>query len=71
MFADAGTLFSYKGSTSNVTVVGDDSSVRSSLGAGILWASPIGPIRLDFAFPVTKSDYDQTQVFKFSAGSAF
>jgi outer membrane protein insertion porin family len=71
VFADAGTLFSYKGSTSNVTVVGDDSSVRSSLGAGILWASPIGPIRLDFAFPVTKSDYDQTQVFKFSAGSAF
>jgi outer membrane protein insertion porin family len=71
IFADAGTLFGYSGSTSNVSVVGDDRSIRSSLGAGVLWSSPIGPIRLDFAFPVTKNDYDQTQVFRFSAGSVF
>jgi outer membrane protein insertion porin family len=71
VFADAGTLFGYSGSTSNVSVVGDDKSIRTSVGAGVLWSSPIGPIRLDFAFPVTKNDYDQTQVFRFSAGSSF
>ena len=71
VFADAGTLFGYSGSTNNVNVVGDDHSIRSSVGAGVLWSSPIGPIRLDFAFPVTKNDYDQTQVFRFSAGSVF
>jgi outer membrane protein insertion porin family len=71
VFADAGTLSGYNGSTSNVSVVGDGGVFRSSVGAGVLWASPIGPIRLDFAFPVTKNDYDQTQVFKFSAGSTF
>ena len=71
VFADAGTLFGYSGSTNNVNVVGDDRSIRSSVGAGVLWSSPIGPIRLDFAFPVTKNDYDQTQVFRFSAGSVF
>ena len=71
VFADAGTLFGYSGSTNNVNVVGDDHSIRSSVGAGVLWSSPIGPIRLDFAFPVTKNEYDQTQVFRFSAGSVF
>jgi outer membrane protein insertion porin family len=71
VFADAGTLFGYSGSTNNVSVVGDDRSIRSSIGAGVLWSSPVGPIRLDFAFPVTKNDYDQTQVFRFSAGSVF
>ncbi|NBQ39071.1 MAG: outer membrane protein assembly factor BamA, partial [Alphaproteobacteria bacterium] len=71
VFADAGTLFGYSGSTSGVSVVGDDKSIRGSIGAGVLWASPIGPIRLDLAYPVTKNDYDQTQVFRFSAGSTF
>jgi outer membrane protein insertion porin family len=71
IFADAGTLFGYSGPTSSVSVVGDDKSIRSSVGAGVLWASPIGPIRLDLAYPVTKNDYDQTQVFRFSAGSTF
>lgn len=71
VFADAGTLFGYTGTTNNVSLVGDDKSIRSSVGAGVLWSSPIGPIRLDFAFPITKNDYDQTQVFRFSAGSVF
>ncbi len=71
VFADAGTLFGYTGKTTGLTVVGDDRSIRSSVGAGVLWSSPIGPIRLDFAFPITKNDYDQTQVFRFSAGSVF
>ena len=61
----------FPSSTSSVSVVGDDKSIRSSVGAGVLWASPIGPIRLDLAYPVTKNDYDQTQVFRFSAGSTF
>jgi len=71
VFADAGTLFGYTGSTSNVNVVGDDRSIRSSVGTGLLWSSPIGPIRIDFAVPVTKNDYDVVQNFRFSAGSTF
>ncbi len=71
VFADAGTLFGYSGTTNGVDVVGDDGAIRSSVGAGVLWSSPIGPIRLDFAMPVTKGEFDQTQVFRFSAGSVF
>ena len=38
--------------------------VRSSVGAGLIWSSPFGPLRFDFAFPVTKASYDR------SSGSA-
>jgi outer membrane protein insertion porin family len=51
--------------------VDDYRGLRASLGASILWASPLGPIRLDFAFPVLKGKYDQTQIFNFTGGTSF
>jgi outer membrane protein insertion porin family len=51
--------------------VWDDHSVRASVGASLIWASPLGPIRIDYAFPVVKGKYDQTQYINFSGGSTF
>ncbi|MBV1703857.1 MAG: outer membrane protein assembly factor BamA [Hyphomicrobiales bacterium] len=51
--------------------VGDDHRIRSSVGASILWASPLGPIRFDYAFVLTKGANDVTQNFRFSGGSSF
>jgi outer membrane protein insertion porin family len=57
--------------------------IRSSVGASILWNSPLGPIRFDYAFALTKEDGvidpnsgvkiggDRTQAFRFSGGSRF
>jgi outer membrane protein insertion porin family len=87
-FADAGNLWSYQGPTSwNVTGetlnVGLDGigKIRSSVGVGLLWDSPLGPLRFDLAYPITKycataSDNvtricDHTQVFRFSGGTKF
>ena len=52
-------------------IVDDEGVIRSSIGASILWASPLGQIRFDFAVPVTKGKYDQTQFFNFSGGTPF
>jgi len=87
VFADAGSLWSYKGPTFwNVTgetlQVGLDSPsmVRSSVGVGLLWDSPLGPLRFDLAYPITKycatpvgggEVCDRTQVFRFSGGTRF
>ena len=71
VYADAGSVFGYSSSTSILNIVGNDQSVRTSIGTGLLWSSPIGPIRLDFAVPVTKNDNDQVQNFRFTAGSVF
>ena len=51
--------------------VWDDHMIRTALGVSLLWASPLGPIRFDFAFPVTKGKYDQTQIFNFTGGATF
>ncbi len=87
-FADAGNVWNYQGPTSwSVTgetlQVGLDgvAKIRSSVGVGLLWDSPLGPLRFDLAYPITKycatgSDNvtqvcDRTQVFRFSGGTKF
>jgi outer membrane protein insertion porin family len=83
MFADAGSVWGYRGPTSfsngtSVTTVdpftGKDTNamtVRSSIGAGIIWESPFGPIRVDYAFPLTKDPNDRVQELRFSGGTKF
>jgi outer membrane protein insertion porin family len=51
--------------------VAESELIRSSVGASLLWASPLGPLRFDFAYAITKEDYDRTQFFRFSGGSKF
>jgi outer membrane protein insertion porin family len=72
-FTDAGSVWGYKGTGSTPALsqslqVADSSAIRSSFGAGLIWDSPFGPIRADYAIPVTKTSYDITQRFSFSAG---
>ncbi|WOJ90726.1 outer membrane protein assembly factor BamA [Methylocapsa polymorpha] len=54
-----------------ITVGANSSLIRTSAGASIIWASPLGPIRFDFAKAITKSPYDQTQFFRFTGGTTF
>ncbi len=49
----------------------DDASVRMSAGASIIWDSPFGPLRFDFAYPFLKRSYDRTQFFAFGGGAQF
>ncbi len=52
-------------------VVSDDFDMRVSAGFGFQWASPFGPIRADFAWPLVKNDADEEQVFRLSGGTRF
>jgi outer membrane protein insertion porin family len=54
-----------------IKVGGDSGTVRTSAGGSIIWASPLGPIRFDFAKAITKSSADQTQFFRFTGGTTF
>ncbi len=54
-----------------ISVGGDSTKIRSSAGVSLIWASPLGPIRFDFAKAITKNQYDQTQFFRFSGGATF
>lgn len=53
-------------------LVYDDSKVvRSSVGVGLIWQSPFGPLRFDYAVPLSKGKYDRTQEFRFGGGTTF
>jgi outer membrane protein insertion porin family len=53
-------------------VVYDDGNVvRTSVGVGLIWASPFGPLRFDYAVPLTKGQFDRVQQFKFGGGTSF
>ena len=70
LFADAGTLYGNDVANS-AGAVGTDISWRASVGAGIQWASPFGTIRVDYAMPVVKEDFDEEQQFRFSMANQF
>jgi outer membrane protein insertion porin family len=56
----------------NCGMVFDDTNViRTSVGVGLIWASPFGPLRFDYAIPLTKGKYDVVQEFKFGGGTSF
>ena len=61
----------YLGTQPSCLTLDDEKTIRTSLGASVLWASPLGPIRIDFAYPVIKGKYDQTQLINFSGGATF
>ncbi len=87
VFADAGSLFGAGGKAQEVNnqcalapaarnrlngvCLEDSSTIRTSVGASVLWASPLGPLRLDYAHALTKDDFDKTQVIRFGASTKF
>lgn len=71
VFADAATLYGSDINVDGVTVAGDDMNWRASVGVGIAWASPFGPLRVDYAIPVVKQDGDEVQEFSFGMSSRF
>jgi outer membrane protein insertion porin family len=95
VFADAGSLWNYKGPTTWAAtgeingivprtaapgtsfacacgmIFQDTAAIRASVGASIIWDSPFGPLRFDFAVPLLKESYDRTQWFRFGGGTTF
>lgn len=67
-FSDFGALWSLDSSGPNIE---DNSNIRASAGVGVSWASPMGPLRADFATPLAKEDNDETEVFRISFGTRF
>ena len=49
----------------------DSSKIRSSIGLGVDWLTPIGPLNFSFAETLSKADTDVTQSFSFNLGTTF
>jgi outer membrane protein insertion porin family len=80
-FTDFGTVFDNPEKTSpngsNGCTIGtgctvfDTAALRASVGAGIIWQSPFGPLRFELAYPLLKARYDEREWFRFSIGTRF
>ncbi len=51
--------------------ISDNSKIRSSVGIGVDWLTPIGPLSFTLAEPITKADTDITETFRFNLGTTF
>ena len=82
-FTDVGTVFGTSENTvPNLTppcntatlvpcTVFDTTALRASVGAGLIWQSPFGPLRFELAYPLKKAKFDETEWFRFSIGTRF
>lgn len=82
VFADAATLYGndLKNECLNSSfdpIPGTDCTAgrgmkwRASAGVSLMWASPFGPLRLDYAIPVIKQKGDVVQNFNFGMSTQF
>ena len=66
LFADAANIWGVDYDSSL-----DKNGIRSSVGVGIDWLTPVGPLTFTFAHPVTKEPTDIEQTFRFNIGTSF
>jgi outer membrane protein insertion porin family len=70
-----GRVFSDFGAVTGLDDDGEDiedtASPRLSVGTGLTWRSPLGPIAIDFAIPILIEEFDEEERFRFSFGTRF
>ncbi|HKW80521.1 MAG TPA: outer membrane protein assembly factor BamA [Casimicrobiaceae bacterium] len=64
VFADAGMI-------RDVGLQPSLESFRYSVGAGLAWNSPVGPLKLSYGYPLKKKKGDRIQNFQFQVGTIF
>lgn len=68
VFTEAGAVFDVDDSGAGID---DSSSPRVSVGFGLTWGSPLGPLRIDFGYALIKEDFDDTETISFTFGTRF
>ncbi len=68
VWTDIGSAFGIDATSPGLV---DKSTPRVSIGVGISWKSPFGPIRVDIGFPIVKQSFDKKQLINFTFGTRF
>ena len=51
--------------------IDNSNQIRSSIGLGLDWFTPVGPLSFSLSQPLTKAASDQTESFRFNLGTSF
>jgi outer membrane protein insertion porin family len=49
----------------------DLGDLRYSVGVGVSWLTPIGPLSVSLGMPLNDKENDDTEVFQFALGQTF
>ncbi|MDX1917478.1 MAG: outer membrane protein assembly factor BamA [Rickettsiaceae bacterium] len=74
IFYDVGALWGFDVKTSTLyskADVYDNTDPRMSYGVGLIWMTRFAPIRIDYAVPFRKKNYDITQHWHFRMSASF
>lgn len=71
VFFDIGSVWDLDNTAGSMGTVDDSQIFRSAAGVSIFWTTPIGPLRFNFARPIQKESYDQTEDFRVSIDTRF
>ena len=74
VFLDGGYVWGYERLSQTGGYVREDldfNDLRYSVGFGIAWISPLGPLKFSLAFPLNEKPGDNTQRFQFQIGTGF
>ncbi|MCA9515325.1 MAG: outer membrane protein assembly factor BamA [Myxococcales bacterium] len=66
-----GVFFFDAGNAWGETVALDPFDLRTSLGFGFRWNSPVGPLRFEWGFPIAPRAGEDGVVFEFTIGNSF
>jgi outer membrane protein insertion porin family len=76
LFSDAGSLWATGASSASTLAslspsqqIANSQAIRASIGASLIWDSPFGALRVDYAYPIAHQPYDVTQRLNFTAGA--
>ncbi|MGV0912467.1 outer membrane protein assembly factor BamA [Martelella sp. FOR1707] len=70
-YVDAGSAWGNAVEVTGTQIEGTDFSIRASAGVALIWNSPFGDLRFDYAVPFAKEDFDETQRFRFGIANTF
>lgn len=68
VFAEGGALFDVDDKGPGIQ---NSKKPRLTIGAGVTWASPFGPLRIDFGYALVDEDFDDSEIISFTFGTRF
>jgi len=71
VFTDVGSIWSLYDTSGASGIVDDGFNLRSSAGVSLFWDTAIGPLRFNFARPIVKESFDESEFFRVTIDTRF
>ncbi len=71
VFYDVGSVWGLDNTAGSSGTIDDSQILRSAAGLSLFWSTPIGPLRFNWAWPIQKESFDETEDFRITIDTRF